>query len=377
MLQQHVEDHKHQYNDGLDEKMRKVAVIESIRKKKLLEIEKKNQKLRERAAKIESAVQLTQCFEDGHFMNVKTTDAKKLPLLETELFGTVVEDESNASSNEGSFGYTRKSNDFRSSKISRGFTGNFSEMMRQNTESKQGEEKDEEKKEDNGEIYKIEKEYTQKQDITDCFMPLRKFLECTYGVCYREKAKDIPEEEEKKWKARLKKLKKNSKSKEKDGKQKEKAKKSEKAAKVAKVAEDEEDQNEFFMRGKAYKEKYNGLKLSKIDYENKYSSLSEKIKINFPGMTIGDDGQLIPTKKFMRNKFMKEKELKELVKEHKGILKGEQGKKERKKTTFASALDLVQEMEGVRTRVKLPKIHDHVGAAREILANQVPILKMK
>jgi hypothetical protein len=80
------------------------------------------------------------------------------------------------------------------------------------------------------------------------------------------------------------------------------------------------------MRGKAYKEKFNGLRLSKVDYENKYSSLSEKIKINFPGMTIGDDGQLIPTQKFKRNKFMKEKELKELVKEHKSILKGEQGK---------------------------------------------------
>jgi hypothetical protein len=130
MLQQHVEDHKHQYNDGLDEilleKMRQVAVIESIRKKKILEIEKKNQKLRERAAKIESAVQLTQCFEDGHFMNVRTTDAKKFPLLETELFGSIVEDELNASSDEGSLGYTRKSNDFRSSKFSRGFTGNFS-----------------------------------------------------------------------------------------------------------------------------------------------------------------------------------------------------------------------------------------------------------
>ena len=52
---------------------------------------------------------------------------------------------------------------------------------------------------DPNDLYTIEKEYTQKQDITDCFMPLRKFLECSYGVCYREKNKE-PEEENKKTK---------------------------------------------------------------------------------------------------------------------------------------------------------------------------------
>lgn len=47
----------------------------------------------------------------------------------------------------------------------------------------------------NDEMKLVAAEYTQKQDITDCFMPLRKFLECNYGVCYREKNKEPTEEE--------------------------------------------------------------------------------------------------------------------------------------------------------------------------------------
>lgn len=57
--------------------------------------------------------------------------------------------------------------------------------------------KDEENERNPNELYTIEKEYTQKQDITDCFMPLRKFLECAYGVCYREKNKEPSDEQQK------------------------------------------------------------------------------------------------------------------------------------------------------------------------------------
>lgn len=57
------------------------------------------------------------------------------------------------------------------------------------------------------------------------------------------------------------------------------------------------------MKGKPYKEKYDGHRLTKIDYETKYSIISEKIKINFPGITIGDDGHSIQrTSDFNRKK---------------------------------------------------------------------------
>jgi len=100
------------------------------------------------------------------------------------------------------------------------------------------------------------------------------------------------------------------------------------------------------MFGKPYKEKYNGQRLTKIDYENKYSSLSEKMKINFPGMSIGNDGQLIPTREFQRSKNLREQnELFGMVKEHKSILRPSiEEKRERKQTTFASTLDLVQNL---------------------------------
>jgi len=114
-------------------------------------------------------VQLTQWFEDGHFMSVKNTDVKKLPKLNQEAYGYVVEDESDASSDtlsNHSAGHT-------SSKFSRAFTGNLSgkvkkwpiEIAKDNSEIKISEDPKgaSDVKEDNKEAYTIEKEYTQKQ----------------------------------------------------------------------------------------------------------------------------------------------------------------------------------------------------------------------
>jgi len=46
------------------------------------------------------------------------------------------------------------------------------------------------------------------------------------------------------------------------------------------------------MKGKPYKEKYNGVRLTKLDYQSKYSILSNKMKINFPGAVVNEDGTI-------------------------------------------------------------------------------------
>ena len=103
--------------------------------------------------------------------------------------------------------------------------------------------------------------------------------------------------------------------------------KTKKQKKLNKLLEDEE-QKEFFMKGLPYKDKYLGQRLSKMDYENKYASISEKIKLNFPGMSIDAEGKLVPTNKFLRqkreqgnNRLEKQYELQALFNKNKSILK--------------------------------------------------------
>ena len=137
------------------------------------------------------------------------------------------------------------------------------------------------------------------------------------------------------------------------------------------------------MKGKPYKDQFNGDRLSKIDYENKYSSLSEKIKINFPGMSIGEDGSIVPTKDFLKQKrnfkmnLQDQADFKNLFKEKKSILKtGENdNKKEKKKTTFGTVQDLLQEFNKVpqsQSEFKLPTITQHVHGVKDILSHQLP-----
>jgi hypothetical protein len=75
-----------------------------------------------------------------------------------------------------------------------------------------------------------------------------------------------------------------------------KKKSNDKSENEKKVKEEDEDPSEFFMKGKPYKEKYDGQRLTKLDYETKYSIVSEKVKLNFPGVTVGDDGHSIVRK---------------------------------------------------------------------------------
>jgi len=59
-------------------------------------------------------------------MNVKTIEAKRLPTLEEEIYGYVDEDESNKISDSEDDNKSFVSHDLRSTKQSRGLTGNLS-----------------------------------------------------------------------------------------------------------------------------------------------------------------------------------------------------------------------------------------------------------
>lgn len=149
------------------------------------------------------------------------------------------------------------------------------------------------------------------------------------------------------------------------------------------TTDETEEQSEFVLRGKPYKDQFNGERLSKVDYENKYSSMTEKIKINFPGMSIGQDGSIIPTKDFLKQRRQFKKNLQEqaglqnLFKSRKSILKtGDNDlSKERKKTTFGTVQDLLQEFNKTpqsNSEIRLPTITPHVAGFKEILSHQLP-----
>ena len=46
------------------------------------------------------------------------------------------------------------------------------------------------------------------------------------------------------------------------------------------------------MKGKPYKEKYDGVRLTKGDYEQKFSIISNKVKLTFPGASMNEDGTI-------------------------------------------------------------------------------------
>lgn len=76
-------------------------------------------------------------------------------------------------------------------------------------------------------------------------MPLRRFLECNFGVSYREKNQNQEIVESK-------------------GGKKKGAKKTEKEIEKERV--DEEDRKGFSMQGKPYKEKFKGQRISKVGF---------------------------------------------------------------------------------------------------------------
>ncbi|CAI2384813.1 unnamed protein product [Moneuplotes crassus] len=346
------------------------------------------EKVKEKVQRIESVAQLTQCFENGTFVNVKNIEAKKLPTLEEEIYGYVDEDESEDSSDDED-GKSGHSQEFGTTNASRGFTGNLSEIAKADTKNSKAISEmvnDDGKEVAQNEEYKIDREYTQKQDITDCFMPLRKFLECNYGVCYREKAKEREETEEDKKRLADQKKEENRKKLQRDMRKKKGSNKKNKKKKEEKKEEPkEEEPNEFYMKGKPYKDKYDGIRLTKGDYQTKFSIASEKIKINFPGVAINEDGTLRKINEPPKRRKSTMKEVQGIFRSRKSILRIKQaGSQERKRTHFASDLDLVQSQEkGGKSAVKLPQIQktqeitEHTPEAKRFLLHEVPVMKVK
>ena len=78
--------------------------------------------------------------------------------------------------------------------------------------------------------------------------------------------------------------------------EKKKQNKSKTAAEENKLKMDEEDRKEFTMKGKPYKDKFNGQRLSKLEYNTKFPDKSDRIKLNFLGSTVDEYGQLMKKK---------------------------------------------------------------------------------
>lgn len=94
-------------------------------------------------------------------------------------------------------------------------------------------------------------------------------------------------------------------------------------------------------------------------------------------MKIDEEGHIIPSKNFRRTRNIQEnKELQSLLKQHRSILKSNDGeKRDRKKTKFASTLDLVQDLEEPlrsKSNFRLPRINEHLPAAKEMLHENLP-----
>lgn len=153
-----------------------------------------------------------------------------------------------------------------------------------------------------------------------------------------------------------------------------------------KLKMDEEDAREFTMRGKPYKEKYNGERISKMDYSVKYVDSSDKIHLNFPNASVNEYGHVVTgkaskmndlRKKLARRKgsnTFKNDESNNYLKPNSRI--NSRHKKYTSQEDFSGYIIDVNSAESLSPRIasskKLPDIKEHIPHASKMLEIKLP-----
>ncbi|CAI2385425.1 unnamed protein product [Moneuplotes crassus] len=233
---------KQVYNDSIDETtLENLRVYVEKRKRDQQRLQAINNRNKKKRTKLQlglktpnfSKIQESHCLDEDTFVKVKNLNGNKLPKLTQESYANVAIENSPTEKEEvSSSSETEKSYDF------------FEAERPQFAE-------EEPEKQETKEIYQIDKEYTRKQDISDCFLGLRKYIECNYGVTYQEQKSKLDLEEEI------------------NGK---------------KSDISQEDAPGFSMGGKPYREKFNNTRLTKQEYNQRYNDYSSSdYNLAFPG----------------------------------------------------------------------------------------------
>lgn len=153
---------------------------------------------------------------------------------------------------------------------------------------------------------------------------------------------------------------------------------------------DEEDAKEFTMRGKPYKEKYNGERLSKIDYNSKYADYADKISLNFHNVSVDEHGLVVLNKNQklgkrgrLQSKNVNYESLQSRLDMDRNLLAPNSRQKGRHRKYTSQALmtsnDYTMDMNSARSKSpkdsdisKLPDITEHVPHASRMLEVQLP-----